>query len=65
MLVTDFEDGVDHIFLWDHHYNGNVPLESLTIADSAEGALISWNGISEMMLTDITSSQITEQDFVA
>ena len=54
--VTDFEDGVDHIYLWDNHYYGNVPLESLTIADSAAGAVISWNGGSEMVLTGIAAS---------
>ena len=28
MTVTDFEDGVDHIYLWDNHYYGSVPFES-------------------------------------
>jgi Ca2+-binding RTX toxin-like protein len=62
--VTDFEQGVDHIFLWDNHYNGNVPFESLTITDSAEGAVISWNGMSQMTLNGIHASQITHNDFV-
>jgi Ca2+-binding RTX toxin-like protein len=62
--VTDFEDGVDHIFLWDYHYNGNVPLESLNIADSADGAVISWNGPSQMVLTGVQASQLTQDDFL-
>jgi len=62
--VTDFEDGVDHIYLWDNHYYGNFPLESLTIADSAAGAVVSFNGVSEMMLTGIHASQLTQDDFV-
>jgi Ca2+-binding RTX toxin-like protein len=64
VTVTDFEDGVDRIFLWDNHYNGNVPLESLTITDGENGALISWNGISGMLLLGISSSQLSQDDFV-
>ena len=64
MTVTDFQDGVDHIYLWDQHYYGNVPLESLTIADSTAGAVISWNGGSEMVLAGIAASQLTQADFV-
>ena len=63
-IVTDFQDGVDHIHLWDNHYYGNVPLESLTIADSAAGAVISWHGASQMVLTGIAASQLTHDDFV-
>lgn len=63
ITVSDFEDGVDHIFLWDHHYNGNVPLESLTIADGAEGAVVSWYGHSQMVLTGIQASQLDSSDF--
>ena len=62
--MTDFEDGVDHIFLWDNHYYGNVPFESLTIADSADGAVISWNGWSEMVLTGVQASQLDRADFL-
>ena len=62
-VVTDFEDGVDQIFLWDEHYNGNVPLESLTITDSTAGAVISWNGSSEMVLKGVSASQLTHVDF--
>jgi hypothetical protein len=39
-------------------------LESLTIADSADGAVISWNGTSQMVLTGIQASQLTHVDFV-
>jgi hypothetical protein len=64
MTVTDFQDGIDHIYLWDNHYYGSVPFESLTIADSAQGAVISWNGGSRMTLTGIQASQLTRADFV-
>ena len=64
MTVTDFQDGIDHIYLWDNHYYGTVPFESLTIADSAQGAVISWNGGSPMTLTGIQASQLTHADFV-
>ena len=64
MVVTDFEDGVDHIYLWDNHYYGNVPFESLTIADGADGAVISWNGWSEMVLTGVQASQLDRADFL-
>jgi Ca2+-binding RTX toxin-like protein len=64
MTVTDFQDGIDHIYLWDNHYYGNVPFESLTIADSAAGAVISWNGASEMVLTGIHANQLTQGDFI-
>jgi Ca2+-binding RTX toxin-like protein len=63
VTVTDFQDGIDQIFLWDQHYYGNVPLDSLTIADSAAGAVISWNGGSEMVLAGISASQLTHVDF--
>jgi Ca2+-binding RTX toxin-like protein len=63
VTVSDFQDGVDRIYLWDNHYNGNVPLESLTIADSMAGAVISWNGGSQMVLSGITASQLTLEDF--
>jgi serralysin len=64
VTVTDFEDGVDRIFLWDNHYNGNVPLESLTITDVENGALIRWNGISDMLLVGVSASQLSQEDFV-
>jgi Ca2+-binding RTX toxin-like protein len=62
--VTDFEDGIDQIFLWDFHFNGNVPFESLAITDSAAGAVITWNGIADMTLVGVTAAQITQADFV-
>ncbi len=61
--VTDFQDGVDKIFLWDNRHYGTVPLESLTIADSAAGAVIGWNGASEMVLAGIQANQLTQSDF--
>jgi Ca2+-binding RTX toxin-like protein len=64
VTVTDFEVGVDHIFLWDAHYNGNVPLDSLTIADSAAGAVISWHGMGDMTLTGVKAEQLTHSDFL-
>ena len=65
MTVTDFQDGIDQIYLWNNHYYGDVPFESLTIADSADGAVISWNGGSEMVLTCIHANQLTQSDFFA
>jgi Ca2+-binding RTX toxin-like protein len=62
--VTDFEDGVDHILLYDSHYFGSIPLESLTIADSDKGAVISYYGGSQMVLTGIHASQLTQADFM-
>jgi Ca2+-binding RTX toxin-like protein len=62
--VTDFEDGKDHIYLWDNHYYGNVPFESLQISDSADGAIISFYGGSQMIFAGITASQLTKDDFV-
>lgn len=62
--VTDFEDGVDRILLWDYKYNGNVAFESLSISDSSAGAVISWNGGSEMTLLGITASQLSQEDFL-
>jgi hypothetical protein len=64
VTVTDFQDGVDKIFLWDNHYIGNVPFESLTIADSAAGAVISYHGASDMVLTGIHANQLTHADFI-
>ncbi|MGQ0672190.1 MAG: hypothetical protein ACT4N2_04830 [Hyphomicrobium sp.] len=62
--VSDFEDGVDRILLWDYKHFGTVALDSLTIADGAEGAVISWNGSHEMTLTGVSASQITAEDFL-
>ncbi|MEZ5774671.1 MAG: matrixin family metalloprotease [Hyphomicrobiaceae bacterium] len=62
--VTDFEDGTDRILLWDFAFNGNVPLSSLLIVDSAAGAVISWNGLTEMTLVGIAASQLTAADFL-
>lgn len=62
--VTDFEDGVDHIALWDFIQSGNVSFGSLTIADSAAGAVISWNGLADMTLSGITAAQLTSADFL-
>ena len=66
--VTDFEDGVDSILLWDNKYYGdvnpNLGFDSLAITDSAAGAVISWNGTSEMTLAGMTADQITAADFL-
>jgi hypothetical protein len=62
--VTDFEDGIDHIHLWDFHFNGSVPFESPAITDSAAGAVITWNGVADMTRVGVTAARITQADCV-
>jgi hypothetical protein len=60
IIVTDFEDGVDHI--------GIIPsmrFEDLTITDSDAGAVITYYGYSPMLLAGISASQITQEDFIS
>jgi hypothetical protein len=57
--VTDFQDGIDHIAL------GSVAFDSLKIADSAAGAVITFHGGSDMTFTGIHANQLTQHaDFI-
>jgi Ca2+-binding RTX toxin-like protein len=58
VIVTDFEDGVDHIGL------RFQPFDQLTITDSAEGAVITYYDHSPMVLAGVSASQITQDDFM-
>ena len=56
-VVTDYEDGVDHIGLRFENF------DALAFSDSTDGAVITWYH-STMVLPGITASQITHDDFV-
>jgi len=62
-VVTDFELGVDKLSFSDIVQYGNYTLDDLTIADGADGVVISY-GADQMTLLGITADQLRSVDFV-
>jgi Ca2+-binding RTX toxin-like protein len=62
-VVTDFELGVDKVSFSDIVQYGNYTFDDLTIADGADGAVISY-GADQMTLLGVAADQLRAVDFV-
>lgn len=61
--ITDFEDGADTLDIWDPSTSAYLGYADVTVADSAEGAVITYSN-GEIVLAGILASQIDQNDFV-
>jgi Ca2+-binding RTX toxin-like protein len=65
-IITDFEDGTDSLVLPDDDFplqpNG-LSFEDLTVTQTEDGTTISLNNEAIAFLTDVSATNITEDDF--